>query len=301
MRSKFSNPRKRAFTLAEILIAVAVGGIVLLAAVSFLFSFILNLEQTDEHTAATQRAEMVVTILGNPILQAGIGMPRETAEFQESLTGLTTIQDWSGPVDVATSVNANDTLRLAFGVGTGLGVEGFDNASAEDGEPAVLTLSDSPPSGIFAANSPSLPKGWCLLPASGVPLRITAASAGNLTVTVASGSSATAAFNQFDQVYILRGMQAGVTGGPNNPVFYTNDIGTGTGNQPRVQGISGVHFDFDPAAGVVSMVVLARGNKRHAGQITPTAPDGWDTSWGFSTEDTHYRFSVLQTSWRIRN
>jgi hypothetical protein len=130
-------------------------------------------------------------------------------------------------------------------------------------------------------------------------LRITAASASNLTVTVASDSAVTANFNQFDQVYMLRGMVAGVTGGT-NPSFFTNDL-MGGGPQPRVQGISGLHFVYDSDNGILSVSVLARGNRRHDAQITPSAPDGWDPSWGFSTEDTHYSFSVLQTSWRIRN
>ena len=294
------NLASPAFTLPEILIAIAIGGIVLLAAVSFLFSFILNLEQTDEHTAATQRAEMVLTILSSPVLQSGIGMPTETADFQKSLNGLSAISDWSGPVEVLTTTNVNDTIRIVYGVGTDLGLEEFGSDTVSDGEPPVtLTLSGPPPAGTFSPDAPESSKGWCLLPASDVPLRITALSSYTLTVTVASGSALDTVFNRFDQVHLLRRMEAGVTTGA-DPAFYTNDL-MGDGEQTRVQGISGLRFDFDTDSGVLSAVVLARGNKRHDEQITPSAPAGWDPAWGFSTEDTHYRLSVLQTAWRIRN
>jgi len=95
-------------------------------------------------------------------------------------------------------------------------------------------------------------------------------------------------------------MEAGVTGGSSS-VFYTNDIGTGTGNQPRVQGISGIHFELDANAGILSVAILARGNKRHDNVASASPPNGWDLSWGFSAEDTHYRLSTLQAVWRIRN
>lgn len=300
MKSTGPSVKKDAFTLVEILIAVAIMAIVLLSAVSFLFSFILNLEQTDEHTAAMQRAEMVLTIISNPILQSGIGMPSETAEFHECFDGLSTISGWSGPVEVVTTTNVNDTLHIAYGIGTGLGVESSDVGSVGDGETAVLTLSSSPEANAFSVNTLSVPKGWCLLPASGIPLRVTALSGSELSVAVASGSAISADFSQFDQLYMLRGMEAGVTSEA-NPVFYTNDIGTGTGDQPRVQGISGLHFVFDSDTGILSVSILARGNKRHDNEVSASPPDGWESSWGFSTEDTHYRLSVLQTAWRIRN
>ena len=295
------NLASPAFTLPEILIAIAIGGIVLLAAVSFLFSFILNLEQTDEHTAAIQRAEMVLTILSSPVLQSGIGMPTETADFQDSLNGLSAIAGWNGPVEVLTTTNVNDTIRIVYGVGTDLGLEEFGSDTVSDGEPPVtLTLSGPPPAGTFSPDAPESSKGWCLLPASDVPLRITAPLSNNtMSVTVASGSPLGTGFNRFDQVHLLRRMEAGVTTGA-DPAFYTNDL-MGGGEQPRVQGISGLHFEFDSDTGVISVVVLARGNKRHDEQITPSAPAGWDPAWGFSTEDTHYRLSVLQTAWRIRN
>lgn len=289
----------RAFTLPEILIAIAIGAIVLLAAVSFLFSFILNLEQTDEHTSATQRAEMVLTILSGPVLQSGIGIPTVTADFQMSLNGLSAVSGLSGPVEVATTTNANDTLRIVYGVGTGLGLGDFGSDTVSDGEIVALTLNESPKAGTFLWGTPESPKGWCLLPASGVPLRITDLSTNTMSVTVASGSTIGTGLNRFDQVYLLRVMEAGVTTGV-DPAFYTNDL-MGGGEQPRVQGISRLRFDFDADSGVLSAVVLARGNKRHDRQVTPSAPAGWDPAWGFSTEDTHYRLSVLQTAWRIRN
>ncbi|GAB6280913.1 MAG: hypothetical protein STSR0007_10380 [Thermovirga sp.] len=300
MKSKWLDKSGRgAFTLVELLIAVAIGAIVLLSAVSFLFSFILNLEQMDEHTVATQRAEMVLTILGNPVLQSGLGMPSETAEFRESLAGLSVISEWSGPVEISTTTNANDTLHIAYGMGTGLGVVSSDVGSVGDDGTAVLTLSSSPGTNAFSVNSLDIPKGWCLLPASGVPLRITELSGSDLSVTVASGSSINADFSQFDQLYMLRGMVVGVTTGT-NPSFCTNDL-MGGGPQPRVQGISGLHFEFDSDTGVISVVVLARGNKRHDDVVSASPPSGWESSWGFSAEDSHYRLSVLQTAWRIRN
>jgi len=299
MKNSVLSGNRNAFTLVEILIAVAIMAIVLLSAVSFLFSFILNLEQTDEYTTATQRAEMVITILTNPVLQSGIGMPSETAEFKESLDGLSAISEWSGPVEVTTTTNANDTLHIVFGMGTGLGVEEASADSVNNGDPdVVLTLSSQPQAGIFAVGA-TTPKGWVLLPASGVPLRITVVSTNTLSVAVASGSTMSANFSQFDQLYMVRGMVAGVTTGT-NPSFSTNDL-MGGGPQPRVQGISGLHFVFDSDTGILSVSILARGNKRHDDVISASPPNGWELTWGFSAEDTHYRLSVLQTAWRIRN
>ena len=298
--TRFAAPRARkGFTLAEILIAIAIGAIILLAAVSFLFTFILNLEQTDEHTAAIQRAEMVMTILANPVLQSGTGIPSETADFQESLAGLATVSGWDGSVSVLTTNNLNDTLRIVYSVNTDSGLIGFSGDTVSDGDTADLTFDGTPGSGSFSTDNGD-PKGWCVLPATGVPLKITVINGAILTVTTAAASTKTATFVRNDSLCSLRAMEAGVTSGT-SPVFQTLDVGSGSGYQPRVQGISGIHFDLDADAGVLTVTVLARGSKRHDEAVTSSAPEGWNAAWGFSSEDTHYKFSVLQTSWRIRN
>ncbi len=298
--TRFAATRARkGFTLAEILIAIAIGAIILLAAVSFLFTFILNLEQTDEHTAATQRAEMVMTILANPVLQSGTGIPSEASDFQESLAGLTTVSGWDGPVSAVTTSNPNDTVRIVYSVNTDSGLIGFSENTVSDGNTADLTFDGTSGSGSFSTDNGD-PRGWCVLPATGVPLKIMDINGAIFTVTTAASSTKTAAFVRNDSLCSLRAMEARVTGGT-NPVFQTVDVGSGSGYQPRVQGISGIHFDLDSDAGILTVTVLARGNKRHDDAVTPSAPEGWNSAWGFSSEDTHYRFSVLRTSWRLRN
>ncbi|MEA3508341.1 MAG: type II secretion system protein [Synergistota bacterium] len=288
--------KKCGFTLVEILIAVAISSIILLVTVSSLYLYIFHFEQTDELTAARQRAETALAILNRPLLQSGMGVPQSSDLFQEAFSGLTAIDSWNGPVNVLSESTTGDALEFTYAMPTGIGVESADVTTLNDGESAVLTLSDTPGANRFNTTTTST-KGWVLLPSTVVPLRITGENGSLLTVAIASGSSQEAYLYQFDELQQLRAMKVW----SNGTALYTEDLTMSSGQQPRVEGISGIHFSLSTDGRVLQITLLARGTIRHDGEISSVPPSPWQTAWGFSSEDRHYRLVAVNAAWRIRN
>jgi len=289
--------KKCGFTLVEILIALAISSIILLVTVSSLYLYIFHFEQTDELTAARQRAETALAILNRPLLQAGMGAPRSADLFQEAFSGLTAIDSWNGPVNVLSESTTGDALEFTFAMPAGIGVESADITTlTDDTVTSVLTLSETPDADSFSTSVTST-KGWVLLPSTVVPLRITAENGDLLTVAIAAGSTQEAVIYQFDELQQLRAMKVW----SNGTSLYTEDLTMGSGQQPRVEGISGIHFSFSTDGRVLQVTLLARGTIRHEGQISSAPPSPWQTAWGFSSEDRHYRLVAVSAAWRIRN
>ncbi len=288
--------KKCGFTLVEILIAVAISSIILLVTVSSLYLYIFHFEQTDELTAARQRAETALAILNRPLLQSGMGVSQSADLFQEAFSGLTAIDSWNGPVNVLSESTTGDALEFTYAMPTGIGVESADVTTLNDGESAVLTLSDTPGADRFNTTTAST-KGWVLLPSTVVPMRIIGENGSLLTVAIASGSSQEAYLYQFDELQQLRAMKVW----SNGTALYTEDLTMSSGQQPRVEGISGIHFSLSTDGRVLQITLLARGTIRHDGEISSAPPSPWQTAWGFSSEDRHYRLVAVNAAWRIRN
>jgi len=312
-RGGFPRPLP-AFTLVELLVAVLVGTILLGAAVGAIYGFVLHFERTDELTSAQQRGQMVLSLLREPVLSSGYGMPaspdvyRAAFAVQTSLDVLPAWANWEGPLSSAADGGRADALlRSVSAVTTGTGATAETTLSAGT---TVVPLRGTP-SGLEAGAGTgwTRPSNWAVfgaMQASQRPARVTAVGAGSVTLR-GPGTGYTVPWN--DTLYALRVLSARSSNGQ----FLTN-LYDGAGEQPRVEGIADfrariVTVSRTAADGtpllerVVTVHVLARGGARHDAEATTTCPVGWPSAyWAeVSSEDRHYRLTAVSQTWRVRN
>ena len=72
----------------------------------------------------------------------------------------------------------------------------------------------------------------------------------------------------------------------------------GNGLQPVVEGIIGWNFSLDENK-VLTVSVLARGNKEYSSFVSPASIPGWDGV--VDNESRKYYLVVVNKGWRIRN
>jgi len=276
--------KSRGFSLVELLIVMLVLSIVAGATMGLLVSYMKQSEQTNELTTARQRAEMVFAILDTEVLHAGLGMPDDDARFQAVFSGLDTISSWSGPV----SVVSGDILQIVYAVPMGIGVANeYDLSSGVDHD---ITVTGDISTDLVSTQTTKT-KGWVILPSLLCPVKVKDINGTTLTIETPEAGE----LSFFDELHYLRALRSMVSNG----TFYTEDV-TNQSAQPRVEGIMDVRFQWDQSSHVLGIWVLARGDTRHSGLISPqTLPD-----WPFGNlpdETRHYRVTVLHNDWRVRN
>lgn len=292
---------RKGFTLVELLVAMLITGLVAGAVITVFYVFIFHFEQTDELTTAQQNGEMVLTILRNPVLHAGLGMP-SSDDFFDSFGGTSAdvVQDFdNGAVSITNGGSpstAGDTLFVLYGVPSSA-----ITTQSVDLDETNMNLTLSPDvSGLLVKNANST-KGWLIFPTAGVPLIVTDATG----LTARTAQSEPGAVALYDELYFLRGLKAFVD---SNGDFNTQDL-TLQPAQPRVENIAAVYYEHSGT--LLKVYVAAAGPVKHE---EPQYAD-WDAfkaafpEWpgpqfeGFDSgkEWKYHRMRVLSESWRIRN
>lgn len=310
---------KRGFTLTELLVAMLITGIVAGAAITVFSVFIFHFEQTDELTTAQQNGEMVLTILRNPVLHAGLALPASADELPDvfspdlkpdpHLTGSLIDEFSGGSITVSNSLPdggdppGGNVLLVLYGIPSHFIAESSGDLNSP---PVAINLSGKV-NGNLDESPSNLTKAWALFPTAGVPARVTgidpSGSKDKLTlVPVETGNGTIAAY---DELYYLRGMRAFARKGD----FYTEDL-TLQAAQPRVENIAAVFFERRDS--VLQVWVVAAGPKEHDKPVyddwsafTIAFPE-WPGSSAFEDFDSgkiwkKHRLRVLSESWRIRN
>lgn len=302
---------ERGFTLVELLVAMLITGIVAAAAITVFSVFIFHFEQTDELTTAQQNGEMVLTILRNPVLHAGLAMPASADElpdvFSPDLKDSLISDFVDGPVTVSNLVGdggdppGGNVLLVLYGIPS--------NLIATDSGDLDVSAVDINLNGEVNGNldqSPSnLTKAWGLFPTAGVPARVTAiTTAGSKDkISLVSAETSAGTIATYDELYYLRGMRAFARKGD----FYTEDL-TLQGATGRVENIAALFFER-PTPNVLKVSVVAAGPRRHDKEIYSDWSDFQSkvTGYGgaefddFESEWKYHRMRVLSESWRVRN
>jgi hypothetical protein len=133
-------------------------------------------------------------------------------------------------------------------------------------------------------------KSWVTFPTGGVPLYVKGKNTDELILKAAEETGSR--ISQYDELSYIRAMHAWVDGG----TFYTEDL-TIQGQQPRVDGIEDIFFDYDSDNGLLTVYVLARGNQKDSDFATQSLEE-WPSDF---PDDPQYRLVVVRGSWRIRN
>jgi len=301
--SNNSQRNRRAFSLVELMVSIVISIIVAAGIISILHSFLLNLEQTDDITAARQRGEMVISILASPVLHAGLGMPDEgerlTRAFASGETAeLRKVTDRKNVL----SVNAPDNgdIYITYAVPSGIVTR---EAALISGDMLLSPdLSSRVPTNMVQAYHGFLSntKNWITFPTAGVPFLVTGTGDPEKPVFRAfSGGSGIIAC--YDELYYVRILRAYVKIGPDGKrVFYTEDPTLGI-MQPRVDGVEKIYFKYQ--RGVLSAFVLCRGNRKNGHLDTGRKIKGWDESIlpHIDSDSKKYRLCVIRGSWLVRN
>lgn len=281
----YRRNRTEGLTLVELLISMLLVLIVTGAVGTLLFIYIAHFEQTGEITAARQRGEMVLAILEEPILHAGMGMPN-SGDFSGSPFG------WGGPLTVGSNDPYGDELKLVYAVPVDAVIESVDVTNHR------VTFNGDADLGSFQQGTGSDLKEWALFPSVEEPFLIE--TKGLLSLTVPSDSDVDK-IAIYDNLCSLRSMRALVQdSGGGFPAFYTDDDKAGV--QPRVQGIGALHFKWDPDMSNLTASILALGSTRHDEVMTAGDVPLWDEdNWGWDEDYRHYRLVVINGRWRVRN
>ncbi|HQE20458.1 MAG TPA: pilin, partial [Thermosynergistes sp.] len=135
-------------------------------------------------------------------------------------------------------------------------------------------------------------KSWLVFPASKLPFFVESVVGSRTLKLSASGHAFIA---QYDRFCLVRALEAHAYSG----FFYVEDVTSGSGAQPVVEGIAGARFSYDSAKRLVTVTILCRGAKRYDRAVTASPPPPWEDA--LSSEDRHYRLIAMRRVWRIRN
>lgn len=284
----------RAFTLTELLIVAVIVAIIGGAGISLTYAFLQHEERVEDMTTASQRGEMVFSILEKPILHAGLGVPDEGADFQSAFTiggSDLEIASWDGPVSVAKD-NSIEHLRVVYAVATSCAAASSYDIASGDVE-GVSFEADLPTDQILSgAGNINRLKSWVAFPASKLPFFVESVVGSRTLKLSASGHAFIA---KYDRLCLVRALEAYADSG----FFYVEDVTSGSGAQPVVEGIAGARFSYDSAKRLVTVTILCRGAKRYDRAVTVSPPPPWEDA--LSSEDRHYRLIAMRRVWRIRN
>ena len=300
----------RGFTFAEILVAILIMAIVAGSVLMLGYTYIKHFEQANEITIAKDRATMVLTYLEKRILHAGLGMPVSADEFADSFEGLWAHQDFQGerwqrplqepePPLLGETYGESEKLLVAYAVPSSIFSISSENVNNDDANPTSIEVSDLDIT-MLPENPPQLnqTKGWVVFPSVKWPLKVKArdnTSDPKIIELSLNGQKRHVLAN--DRLHYVRFMEAKVEDGS----FKVKDLAISnikSGLQPVVEGILDCRFRLDKN-GVLTVSVLARGNKKYSASVSPVdVPD-----WGTVEKDEwrKYHLVALTRGWRVRN
>jgi len=284
--------KRRGFSLVELLVVAMIVAIMGGGAVSLSYAFLQQALRVEDMTTAAQRGEMVFAILERSILHAGLGVSDNKVDFQNAFkiggySFYPKIASWDGPVSTR-----NGCLRLVYAIATSCAVAGtYDVASG--GVAEVSFEADIPLDQIISgAGNINRLKSWLVFPVSGLPFFVeSVVNSRKLMLR----SSTPAFIAQYDRLCLVRALEAYVYSG----FFYIEDVTSGSGYQPVVEGISGAKFAYDSTKGMLAVTLLCRGVKRYDREVTAENPPLWEGE--ISGEDRHYRLIAMKKIWHVRN
>lgn len=288
--------QKKAFTFVEILIAMVIVAIVSGAVIMMAYTYFNHFEQSNELSMARERGIMVMTYLEKRVLHTGIGMPLSSDLFDDAFSGLLqgSISAWTQPLDSPEDETGSTELRVAYAVPSGVRTI----ASADVGTTATtIELSGPTGSAIDTTYTETKTKNWVVFPSLRMPLRVAGHddSPGSETIDVLAKVDEPEGWHvpPNDQLHLVRFMRAFADGG----IFKVEDMTAGNGEQPVVEGIVDCTFSIDNA-GVLSVSVLARGNRRYDRYVAPASIEGWGA---VPEDERYYHLTAVNKGWRIRN
>ncbi|MCF4150385.1 type II secretion system GspH family protein [Dethiosulfovibrio sp. F2B] len=280
--------KKRAFTLLEVLIALLITSLVAGSAVSLLYTYLRNYEQSSEYTTALEKGQMVLAYLESAVLSAGLGLPSDPGGYSHCVESDSLLKSWGAPVSI---VDEGKRIRLVYAVPLDVVTSAMTDFSPGGSTSVSLTGNVGGMTLEQAYLSKSSGQRWVSFLSVEAPF-VTDSNGNPLDLVFRGKSPATSA--QHDPLIMIRTMEAYASGG----VFYVND--NNVSSQPVVKGVLKVFFEELPG-NVLKVSVLTRGDVREDSPV-PQENLPWPDAGDMPTADDYrYRLSMTTSFWRVRN
>lgn len=333
--------RRRAFTMAELLISMVIIGMIMGSILSLFFSVFENYDYHQDITEAKQTGMIAMASIQPYIVNAGLGLPVKVDDFKDSSfrwgtaaaarlstlfpgTSASTknfhyfIQPALNAVDRQPNVSdPSPALWVVYALPSGIriieGDENFIGVMSDTSEPISSakfkqTLKFS---GTFDSQQLTLSPGtanpmtikhWVTFPAATPPHPFTVTDVS----TVTSPPTMTLRSHSGSSSNTIV---------PHDELHYVRaakifvqseelkiDRLDGSGAQPVVNNIVGMWCTFDPEGDrVLTVRILARAGIKRTAGVQ-SGIDGWPAeAEALWGHDNHYRHAVVSRSWRIRN
>lgn len=288
---------RRAFTLAEMLAALAVSMVVVSVLVSALAAAARHAEYIADYRKAAGRIVAAESFLRRPAAYCGFGVPLEAARYRAAFGNLAGEPfSWPGPVSAGTAKaqltglhdrRSDNALYIAYVQQSQCRTQAL---TVLDGGNDAITLDQSPgkgeiePSGASGANRKSFVCFGSSVP-PGTPLRVTAAEKSRLRLKTPASS---VSVQKNDRMWLFRAMTV-FTSGDN---LYTYDY-SGSGKQPRLGGVRDMRFRVDTGASTLTVYIIARGDKKFSGGRQVKGMEQWPEEYGFDSFENKENYLLV--------
>lgn len=306
----------RGFSLVELLVSLliisAVGG----SALSLLYMFMNQYEQTSEYTLAEQRGQMVLAILEPAVIACSLGIPNSPDLFEDAFAVDKALSsDWGAPLVIGRKVAADplsSEIKLVYPLQVPYFISdmtGIDKMSTEissvDIELSKLeTVETLSIKEAYRGNKIGNNFGWVVFPSLKWPLYAVqqSLSKNELRLTLPSVSSdfPGGTIARFDSLMLVRTMEVYLNSKNvlDNDALYISDNMYNV--QPMVRGVLKIYFELDKNdPDVLHVYVMTRGDKDFGKILDQNL--SWPRSDVPTSAEKRYRLSVTSATWRVRN
>jgi len=313
---RLTGGRSRAFSLAELLVASLLASILLLGLAATIYLPIKAMRQATDIDTAQSRAEMIFSILRNPLEQCGYGLPKSVSDYGASFKSSVPPFNWPGALSIgdasySTGPKGNGRCRITYAVRSKIRTLSQSGTSSDrlevrtTGVPSKLAgESDEDYKENNVAN-------WIVLGAMMpycLPARQytkpTQLDDGSVVLRfiLNKQSDDNIFVPENDELFYLRAMECMVMKTEDDSIFATKDH-SGSGWQPRVDGVVDIRFEMEEDGKLLRVFTLTRGNNRYPRIVTRGAPSGWPERYALSIpeEARHYRLIAGSASFSMKN
>ena len=296
-----ANRRFKGLSIVELMIALMLSLLILGGLFYVLFHSVTFYDHIREKRIALQRCETVAALLLEPLMHCGYGMPLDSSAYRSSFNAAYAPFNWAGPLSVlpmtvGAITKQNAICRIAYAVPSGVHLRGTYSMEPYDFWIQLnAPVANAGPKSAWGYK----PENWILFGAiqpHSSPLAVIN-KAGNFLAVRAPLSAVGAVISEGDELCYFRVMEAKASGG----VFYTNDH-SGSGMQPRVDGVVDVRFDWDSTRALMTVSILARGDTRREKPFSKI-PNNWPDVYSADLDPDVYRYVLegVQFSMKLKN
>lgn len=303
------SKKLKAFTLVEVLMALLITSIIGGAAVSLLYTYLKNYEQSSEYTTALQRGQMVLSMLQPVVLSGAFSVPWED-DFVDLASYLDVRPLGAVPMKEPLEIHDNGgmksgDLRLFYALPSNLGcstsIEDISTAFSVPLFPSSYTLNDLKSLlGSAYKNRGDTVERWVIFPSAQIPLKTSQLPIG-MSVSSRGSHGVGGRISQGDRMFILRHLRAYVGRQPGQaiPSLFISDNGNPA--MPQVLGVRRLFFDWNPSTRNLRVWVLSQGDGAFPEPISQDVQWPAGSGYALTSDDLRFYLAVSTADWRLRN